>query len=78
LVVNNLSARAQAVELDLSRFEGSVLVEMLGDEPFFTVTNRPYGLTLPPYGFLWFRIEGRGKSIAPPDDPLPMSVRSPA
>ena len=77
LVVNNLSARAQGVELDLSRFDGSMLVEMLGEEPFFPVTQRPYAITLPPYGFIWFRIEGRGTSIAPPEDPLPMSVRSP-
>ncbi|GAC1543253.1 MAG: hypothetical protein NVS3B10_07510 [Polyangiales bacterium] len=76
LVVNNLSARAQAVELDLARFEGSTLVEMMGDEPFFPVRSAPYVLTLPPYGFYWLRIQGRGTSIPPPEETAPMSQRT--
>jgi maltose alpha-D-glucosyltransferase / alpha-amylase len=77
LLVNNLSARAQAVELDLARFKGATLVEMIGDEPFFPVEDRPYVLTLPPYGFYWLRIEGHGMAIAPPEEVAPMSVRTP-
>jgi maltose alpha-D-glucosyltransferase/alpha-amylase len=77
LVVNNLSSRAQCVELDLDRFAGSMLVEMLGSEPFLLVkAGRPYVLTLPPYGFYWLRVEGRAMSIAPPEEPVPMSVRT--
>ena len=76
LCVNNLSSRAQAVELDLARFAGTTLIEMLGDEPFLPVAETPYVITLPPYGFFWLRLEGRGFSIAPPDEPVPMSIRT--
>ncbi|MGZ3416830.1 MAG: maltose alpha-D-glucosyltransferase [Polyangiales bacterium] len=75
LCVNNLSARAQMVELDLSRFVGTVPVELLGEEMFRSVGPEPYILTLPPYGFLWLKLEGRGASILPPEDPLPLTER---
>ncbi len=57
LVVNNLSRFAQPVELDLSRFRGWTPVEMFGVTRFPPVQERPYGLTLAPHGFLWFRLE---------------------
>jgi maltose alpha-D-glucosyltransferase / alpha-amylase len=75
VVVNNLSARAQAAELDLARFVGATPVEMLGEERFVPVTSEPYRVTLPPYGFLWLRMDVAGQQIAPPDDPLPMTER---
>jgi maltose alpha-D-glucosyltransferase / alpha-amylase len=56
LVVNNLSASAQAVELDLSRFKGNILVEMFGRNIFPRVGELPYLLTLGPYQFYWFRL----------------------
>jgi maltose alpha-D-glucosyltransferase / alpha-amylase len=56
LVVNNLSASAQAVELDLSRFKGNILVEMFGRNIFPRVGSLPYLLTLGPYQFYWFRL----------------------
>ena len=56
LVVNNLSASAQAVELDLSRFKGNILVEMFGRNIFPRVGDLPYLLTLGPYQFFWFRL----------------------
>jgi maltose alpha-D-glucosyltransferase / alpha-amylase len=56
LVVNNLSASAQAVELDLSRFKGNILVEMFGRNIFPRVGDVPYLLTLGPYQFYWFRL----------------------
>ena len=34
LVVNNLSSTAQAVELDLRRFKGNILIEMFGTKHF--------------------------------------------
>ena len=34
LVVNNLSSTAQAVELDLRRFKGNILIEMFGRNIF--------------------------------------------
>ena len=56
LAVNNLSASAQAVELDLSRFKGNILVEMFGRNIFPRIGELPYLLTLGPYQFFWFRL----------------------
>ncbi len=56
LVVNNLSASAQAVELDLGRYKGSILVEMFGRNLFPRIGDLPYLLTLGPYQFFWFRL----------------------
>jgi maltose alpha-D-glucosyltransferase/alpha-amylase len=56
LVVNNLSSAAQAVELDLRRFKGSILIEMFGKNIFPRAGELPYLLTLGPYQFYWFRL----------------------
>jgi maltose alpha-D-glucosyltransferase / alpha-amylase len=56
LVVNNLSSAAQAVELDLRRFKGSILIEMFGKNIFPRAGDLPYLLTLGPYQFYWFRL----------------------
>ena len=56
LVVNNLSASAQAVTLDLSQFTGFVPMEMVGNTEFLPIEEEPYPLTLSPYGFFWFAI----------------------
>jgi maltose alpha-D-glucosyltransferase / alpha-amylase len=56
LVVNNLSGAAQAVELDLKRYKGNILIEMFGNNIFPRVGDLPYLLTLGPYQFYWFRL----------------------
>ena len=56
LVVNNLSNAAHAVELDLSRYKGNILIEMFGRNIFPRVADQPYLLTLGPYQFYWFRL----------------------
>jgi maltose alpha-D-glucosyltransferase/alpha-amylase len=56
LVVNNLSSAAQAVELDLSRFKGNILIEMFGKNIFPRIGDLPYFLTMGPYQFYWFRL----------------------
>jgi len=56
LVVNNLSSTAQAVELDLRRYKGNILIEMFGNNIFPRVADLPYLLTLGPYQFYWFRL----------------------
>ncbi|HEU5282521.1 MAG TPA: maltose alpha-D-glucosyltransferase [Burkholderiales bacterium] len=56
LCVANVSRTAQPVELDLARFRGRVPVEMTGRTPFPPVSDLPYLLTLPGYGFYWFRL----------------------
>jgi maltose alpha-D-glucosyltransferase/alpha-amylase len=56
LAVFNLSRAAQPVELDLSAYKGRVPVEMLGRTSFPPVGELPYLLTLPSFGFYWFRL----------------------
>ncbi|HRD49092.1 MAG: maltose alpha-D-glucosyltransferase [Candidatus Competibacter sp.] len=56
LCVANLSRSAQPVELDLARYKGLVPVEMLGQTAFPPIGEIPYLLTLPRYGFYWFRL----------------------
>jgi maltose alpha-D-glucosyltransferase/alpha-amylase len=56
LCVANVSRTAQPVELDLGRFRARVPVEMMGRTPFPPVGDLPYVLTLPGYGFYWFRL----------------------
>ncbi len=57
LCVHNLSRAAQAVELDLSAFEGMVPVEMLGRSAFPPIGTLPYLLTLGTRGFFWFELK---------------------
>ncbi|MGA8540219.1 MAG: alpha-glucosidase C-terminal domain-containing protein, partial [Terriglobales bacterium] len=56
LVVNNLSSAAQAVELDLRRYKGNILIEMFGGNIFPRIGDLPYLLTMGPYQFYWFRL----------------------
>jgi maltose alpha-D-glucosyltransferase / alpha-amylase len=56
LCVHNLARSAQAVEVDLSEFEGSHPEEMLGRSRFPRIGELPYLLTLGPRGFYWFRL----------------------
>ncbi len=64
LCVANLGRTAQAVELDLHEFEGRVPIELTGAAAFPAIGQLPYLLTLPPYGFLWFRL---ATDVAAPD-----------
>jgi maltose alpha-D-glucosyltransferase/alpha-amylase len=56
LVVNNLSNSAQAVELDLRRFQGLIPIEMFGGNLFPRIGSHPYPMTLGPYQFFWFKL----------------------
>jgi maltose alpha-D-glucosyltransferase/alpha-amylase len=56
LCVHNMARSAQAVELDLSEFEGYHPEEMLGRSRFPRIGELPYLLTLAPRGFYWFRL----------------------
>ncbi|HLL19648.1 MAG TPA: alpha-glucosidase C-terminal domain-containing protein, partial [Rubrivivax sp.] len=64
LCVANISRAAQPVELDLARFKGRVPVEMGGHIAFPPLGEMPYMLTLPGYGFYWFRL---GTNVAAPE-----------
>jgi len=69
LCVANLSRFGQPVELDLSALAGMTPVEMLGFTEFPAIGKAPYRLTLGPYGFFWFELQGA---------PEPIEVRAPA
>jgi maltose alpha-D-glucosyltransferase/alpha-amylase len=56
LCVVNVSRSAQAVELELSEFAGRTPIELLGGTPFPRIGQLTYLLTLPPYGFYWFKL----------------------
>jgi maltose alpha-D-glucosyltransferase/alpha-amylase len=56
LVVNNLAASAQAVELDLRPLAGAIPIEMFGRSVFPRIRETPYVMTLGPYDFFWFRL----------------------
>ena len=56
LCVHNVARSAQAVELDLSEFEGYHPVEMFGRSRFPPIGELPYLLTLGPRGFYWFTL----------------------
>jgi maltose alpha-D-glucosyltransferase/alpha-amylase len=74
LCVTNVSSTSQAVELDLSEFEGRVPVEMLGGVAFPPIGQLTYLLTLPPYGFNWFVLASNSSMPswhAPAPEPLP-------
>jgi maltose alpha-D-glucosyltransferase/alpha-amylase len=63
LCVANLSRAPQPVELALANMSGRVPVELLGGTPFPVIGELPYLLTLPPYGFYWFKLS---TTAAPP------------
>jgi maltose alpha-D-glucosyltransferase/alpha-amylase len=56
LAVHNLARSAQAVELDLSRWQGFVPEEMFGRTRFPRIGELPYLLTFAPRGFFWFQL----------------------
>jgi len=56
LCVANVSRTAQPVELEISAYRGRVPVEMMGRNAFPPIGDLPYLLTLPAYGFFWFRL----------------------
>jgi maltose alpha-D-glucosyltransferase/alpha-amylase len=60
LCVNNLSGRAQAVELDLSEYSGMFPVELMGRERFPRIGELPYLLTFGAHAFYWFQLVGEG------------------
>jgi maltose alpha-D-glucosyltransferase/alpha-amylase len=57
LCIVNVSRAPQAVELDLAEFRGMVPVELTAGSVFPPIGTLPYLLTLPAYGFFWFKFE---------------------
>ena len=71
LCVANLSRAPQPVELDLSRFNGRVPIELLGRSAFPPVGDLPYFITLPAYGFYWFLLAEEAQAPSWHEKPLP-------
>jgi maltose alpha-D-glucosyltransferase/alpha-amylase len=71
LCVANLSRSAQATELDLSHWKERVPQEMLGRSNFPAIGELPYLVTLPPYGFYWFRLNEKPASAPEQHVPVP-------
>ncbi len=65
LLVHNLAGSAQSVELGLKEFAGSMPVELLGETQFPEITDRPYALTLAPYGYYWLRLTPENVGVEP-------------
>jgi maltose alpha-D-glucosyltransferase/alpha-amylase len=64
LCVHNLARSAQAVELDLSEFEGRYPIELFGRSRFPRIGQLPYLLTLGSRGFYWFAlVEGEEAQV---------------
>ncbi len=57
LVATNLSRYAQYVEIDLLKYQDLVPIELFGGTEFPRVADRPYVLTLGPYGYALFSVE---------------------
>jgi maltose alpha-D-glucosyltransferase/alpha-amylase len=57
LVVANLSASAQEVELDLAPFRGAVLRELLADAPLPPVGDEHYRMVLGAHRFAWLAVQ---------------------
>src|SRR5690348_15981808 len=70
LCVVNLARSAQPVEINLSEFKGAVPIELLGSTPFPPIGELPYFLTLPGYGFYWFRLSREASAPAWHDERL--------
>jgi maltose alpha-D-glucosyltransferase / alpha-amylase len=62
LCVNNLSRYAQVVELDLSRFDNCVPVELWSEQPFPRIEGKTYRMTMGPHDFFWFRLVAAEKA----------------
>jgi maltose alpha-D-glucosyltransferase/alpha-amylase len=63
LVVANLSRFAQGVELDLSKHQNMVPVEVFGRNHFPAISEQPYFMSLGPYGFHWFHLQPKEMSL---------------
>jgi maltose alpha-D-glucosyltransferase / alpha-amylase len=63
LVVANLSKKPQAIDLDLSPFEGYGAQEVVGGNSFPDIGTAPYRLTVGAYGYFVFSLMEKAKPI---------------
>jgi len=60
LAIHNLSPVEQPLRLDLRRWSGAYVYDLLAGRALPNTTTDPYPLALPPYAFLWLKLELRG------------------
>ena len=53
LAISNLSPLSQRIQLDLLRWQGTGMRDLIADRPFPPVPGDSVALTLPPYEYLW-------------------------
>ncbi len=56
LCIINLSKNPQAVNVDLSEYDGFIPEEVFSLSHFPRIRSTPYTVTLGPYGYFWFRL----------------------
>ena len=71
LCVANLSRSVQPVEIDLSRFTGSVPVELFSRNLFPPIKKAPYILTIGPHGHYWFAFQSQKEKRGTKKRPVP-------
>jgi maltose alpha-D-glucosyltransferase/alpha-amylase len=52
----NLTAECQTAELDLSKWAGAAVEDLLTGESFPAVTGEPYSITLQPWAYRWLSV----------------------
>jgi maltose alpha-D-glucosyltransferase/alpha-amylase len=75
LVVVNLSRFAQPAELDLSRFDGSALMEVFSQNYFPPIKKAPYPITLGPHAHYWFLLRPQTASARASDKRVVPTIR---
>lgn len=63
LVVANLSRFAQAVELDLARWQGLRPMEVFSHNRFPVIAATPYFLSMGPHNYLWLTLEKNAEPL---------------
>ena len=75
LVVVNLSRFAQPAELDLSRFDGSALMEVFSQNYFPPIKRTPYPITLGPHAHYWFLLRPQTAAARASDKRVVPTIR---
>lgn len=78
LVVANLAASPQPVELDLAIYARLHPVELGSKTPFPQVASQPYSLTLAPYACMWFELVPAPSPVAVRLAPIDLERRDEA
>ena len=72
LVLTNLSKYFQVVELDLSKYAGSIPEEVTSQNRFPVIRESPYVLTLGPYNYLFLLLKKAEETLSiPPEKAIP-------